>query len=152
MPSALRTSREKGLDLVLITQKANPPICKMIEYGKYLYQQRKKAKQGVKRDKTGELKNVRLGFNISDHDLGIRAKMAERFLKKGYKVRIELKLQGREKWLQNFAREKMKKFLKILTELIPLTIEKGIERKPRGLTMIVDKAKIKPQDLPKKDN
>ena len=107
---ALQTAWERNLDLVQITEKVEPPVCKMMNYGKYLYQQEKKEK-GTKKKTGGELKGIRLSFNISQHDLETRVNQAEKFLRQGNKVRIELRLRGREKTLADFAKEKMNKFL-----------------------------------------
>lgn len=108
-----------------------------MDYGKYLYQQKKKDKSAKKSQV--ELKGIRLGFGISLHDLETRARQTEKFLKKGNKVRIEMKLRGREKSLQDFAKEKVNKFLEILGNLIPYKIERELKREPRGLTMIISK-------------
>lgn len=96
LPEALRQARQAGLDLILITEKASPPICKITDYGKYAYSQSKKErKQKIKQ--TDEIKGIRLSFNISTHDLETRVKAAEKFLKKGNKVRLEMRLRGRGK-------------------------------------------------------
>ncbi|MFC1663850.1 translation initiation factor IF-3 [Patescibacteria group bacterium] len=137
LEEALQTARGRNLDLIQVTEKAEPPVCKIMDYGKFLYQQKKKDKS-IKKSQT-ELKGIRLGFGISPHDLEIRARQAEKFLKKGDKVRIEMKLRGREKALQGFAREKINKFLEILEGFIPYKIEKGVKKEPRGLTMIISK-------------
>jgi translation initiation factor IF-3 len=135
---ALEMSRERNLDLVQVTEKIDPPVCKIMDYGKYLYQQEKKQKQSKKKT-GGELKGIRLTYNISDHDMETRAKVAEKFLKEGNKIRIEMRLRGREKALQDFARQKIGRFLEILGKSIPYKIEKEIKKEPRGLTMIIAK-------------
>ncbi len=134
---ALRMSRERNLDLMQVTEKATPPVCKIGDYGKYLYQQKKKEK--LSKPSGGELKGIRLTFRISEHDLETRACQAEKFLKKGKKIRIEMKLRGRERALQEFAKGKIEKFLETLEKLVPIKIERGLQRKPRGLTVIVSK-------------
>ena len=138
---AIRIAREKGLDLIQVTEKANPPVCKMADYGKYLYWEKKKDKE--KRAKTfhSEIKGVRLKFGVSPHDMEVRAKSASKFLLKGHKVRIELLLRGRQKanTLSGFAREKIRLFLKIIEKEIPLKIERDIKREGRGLTMVISK-------------
>ena len=136
LEDALRKAREAGRDLIQVTQKIDPPVCKIADYGKYAYQMKKKERK-QKSQKIGELKSIRLRFNIYPHDLETRAKTAEKFLKKGYKVRIEMVLRGREKYLSNFAREKMGRFLEILRNLIAIKVEREIKRETRGLTMII---------------
>jgi translation initiation factor IF-3 len=138
LQEALRLARERNLDLVQVTEKVEPPVCKIIDYGKYLYRLQKKEKT-AKIKKGSELKGIRLGFNISPHDLEIRAKLAEKFLKKGDKVRIEMILRGREKGLSRFAERKIHQFLEILESIIPIKIEKELKRESRGFTMIISK-------------
>jgi len=133
---AARLAIERKLDLVQVTEKVMPPVCKIIDYGKYLYSLQKKTK--IK--KAGQLKTIRLGFNISTHDLEIRAKQTENFLKKGNNVRVEMVLRGREKALVEFARGKIKQFLEILEKKIPIKIERDLKKEARGLTMIIAKA------------
>ncbi len=133
---ALRLARERNLNLVKVTEKVEPPVCRLMDYGKYLYSLQKKTK--IK--KAGGLKTIRLGFNISTHDLEIRAKQTENFLKKGDKVRVEMVLRGREKALGNFAKGKFKQFLEFLEKLIPIKSERELKREARGFTMIIAKA------------
>lgn len=128
-------AREKGLDLIQVTEKVEPPVCKIMDYGKFLYQQKKKEK--TVKPKGGEVKGIWLSFGISDHDLEVKAKQAEGFLKKGDKVRIEMHLRGREKALSNFAKDKIDKFLDILNNLIPIKLESQLKKAPRGLTILI---------------
>jgi translation initiation factor IF-3 len=137
LEEALRLAIERGLDLIQVTEKVEPPVCKIMDFGKYLYRERKKDK-GVKQ-KGGELKGIRLSFNISQHDLEVRTGQAGKFLKDGDKVRIEMRLRGREKALGNFAKEKFSKFLETLQKLIPYKIERELKRDPRGFAMIISK-------------
>lgn len=138
---AARIAIERKLDLIQVTEKVEPPVCKLGDYGKYLYREEKKSKLG-KKQKGGELKGIRLSYNISLHDLETRVNLAEKFLNKGNRVRIELRLRGREKGLQDFAKEKVNKFLEILQNTIPIKIERELKREPRGLTMIISKTKL----------
>jgi len=138
LEKALQIARERNLDLVQVTEKVKPPVCKVMDYGKYLYSLQKKEK-GSKIKKAGQIKGVRISFGISIHDLEVRAKQAEKFLKKGYKVKVELILRGRQKALGEYAKGKMNKFLEVLRELIPIKIERGLKREPRGFTMIITK-------------
>lgn len=138
LEEALRKARERNLDLVQVTEKVFPPVCKIIDYGKYLYNLEKKQRR-QRSKKAGELKGIRLGFNISLHDLEIKAKMAERFLQEGNKVRIEMVLRGREKALTDFAKGKIEQFLKLVKEKAPIEIEKDLERRGNRLLMIITK-------------
>lgn len=135
---ALATAQERGFDLIQVTEKLDPPVCKLGDYGKYLYQQEKKAREG-KKSTGGELKEVRLTYNMSSHDLETRAKQAVKFLSKGDRVRLTLPLRGRQKALEGYAREKVKTFMSALNEGMPTKIERDIKREPRGLSMIITK-------------
>lgn len=139
LEEGLRIAREHNLDLIQVTEKATPAVCRLGDYGKYLYREEKKEKTTHKH-KGGELKGIRLTFNISQHDLEIRARQSEKFLKRGDRVRVELPLKGRQKALQGFAREKIEKFLEILKEIVPIKIEGELKREPRGFTVIILKA------------
>lgn len=108
-----------------------------MDYGKYAYILGKKEKK--QRQKAGELKNIRLTFNISPHDMETRAKTALSFLKAGGKIKIEMRLRGREKALGHFAREKIEKFLEILKLEATFKIEGPLKREPRGFTMLIAK-------------
>lgn len=138
LEEAIDKAKEKGLDLIQATEKVDPPVCKIMEYGKYLYSLKKK-ERSAKHHKTGELKGIRLSFKISDHDLETRAKQAEKFLKQGDKIKLEMRLRGREKAHQDLAREKMNKFIESINKTTPTKTERGIKKQPRGLTMIIAK-------------
>ena len=135
---AARLAIERKLDLIQVTEKVEPPVCKLGDYGKYLYQEEKKNK-GLKKQKGGELKGIRLTFNISLHDLETRVHQAEKFLNKGDRVRVELPLRGREKALQEFAKEKINKFLEILQNIIPIKIERELKKEFGRLIIIISK-------------
>lgn len=139
LPEALRIAEERDLDLIQVTEKVEPPVCKIMDYGKYLYWLQKKEK-AAKGSKGSTLKGIRLGFNISLHDLETRARQAEKFLKKGDKVKIEMVLRGREKALGDFAKGKIRQFLEILEKLVPVKIERELKRESRGFTMVIAKA------------
>jgi len=138
LEEALRIARERNLDLIQVTEKVEPPVCRIENYGKYLYREEKK-ERAAQKHKGGEIKGLRLTFNISQHDLETRAHQAEKFLKRGDIVRIELPLRGREKALQDFAKEKVNKFIEILQTIMPIKVEREIKREMRGLTMIISK-------------
>ena len=136
--NAIDLAKSKGLDLIQVTEKVEPPVCKIANYGKYLYTLQKKEKK-ISKPKGGELKEIRLTFGISPHDMEIRAKQAEKFLKEGDKVKINMALRGREKAMGNYAKEKVQKFLESLNIIIPIKTERELKREPRGFTLIVSK-------------
>jgi len=136
---ALQMAKDRNSDLIQATEKVDPPVCKIMDYGKYSYRQEKKKKEEKKHQKGGEMKTIRLSFNISIHDMETRVRQAEKFLKKGSVVKIELRLSGREKALQEVAKGKISKFIEILQEKVPVKTEKEIKREGRGLTMTIMK-------------
>ena len=139
LEEALKMAKEKNLDLIQVTEKADPPVCKLGNYGKFIYSLQKKERRGREGKKVGELRVVRIGFNISPHDLETKAKQAERFLKEGCPLRLEMILRGREKALADFGKEKIEKLIEILNQRIPLKIEREIKKEPRGFTVIIKK-------------
>ena len=135
---AIDLAKSKDLDLIQVTEKVEPPVCRIANYGKYLYALQKKEKKH-KQPRGGELKEIRLTFGISPHDMEVRAKKAEKFLKEGDKVKINMNLRGREKAMGNYAKEKVQKFLDNLNQIIPIKTERELKREPRGFTMIISK-------------
>ena len=135
---AIDLAKSKNLDLIQVTEKVEPPVCRIANYGKFLYTQQKKEKKMAK-PKGGELKEIRLTFNISPHDMEVRANQAKKFLDNGDKIKINMSLRGREKAMGGIATEKVKAFLDNLNTLIPIKTERELKREPRGFTMIVSK-------------
>jgi len=138
--TAVGIAREKNLDLIQVTEKVEPPVCKIMDYGKYLYQEEKKEKEAQKKQKGGQIKGIRLTFNISVHDLETRARQAEKFLKESDKVRIDMVLRGREKAHQDFAKDKISQFLDILEKQTPIKTERELKREARGFSIIISKS------------
>lgn len=140
MPTAgaLALARERGLDLVEITDKAVPPVCKIIDFGKFQYQKEKKAKEITKTHKV-EIKNIRLSFNIAKHDLEMKAAQAQKFLAKGDRAKVSIVLRGREKAFANLAKEKLEEFKTYIK--IPTNIDHPITKEPRGFYMLISKGK-----------
>ncbi len=135
---AIDLAKSRGLDLIQVTEKVEPPICKIADYGKYLYQQQKKEKK-IAKPKGGGLKEIRLTFKISPHDMETRANQAKKFLEDLNKVKINMALRGREKAMGDYAKEKVVIFLETLDKLIPIKVERDLKREPRGFTMIISK-------------
>lgn len=93
---AMKLAREAGLDLVKIAPTAKPPVCKIIDYGKYKYELARKEKEAKKKQKVIDVKEVRLSPNIEENDMKTKANMARKFLEKGDKVKVTLRFRGRE--------------------------------------------------------
>jgi len=137
---ALNMAREKSLDLIQVTEKVDPPVCRIGDYGKYLYsQQKKERKMGGSKKHAGELKMIRLTYNISDNDIETRAIAAEKFLVKGDKVKIDLILRGRQNSLAEFGKQKINKLVESLQSKMEIKIEKPLTKEPKGLSMIISK-------------
>ena len=136
---ALAMAREKELDLVEINPKADPPVCKMIEFTQFKYQKEKEARKQKAKSHIAELKGIRLSIRISDHDMDVRKKQAEKFLERGDKVRIEIILRGRERGKADIAKEVIQRFVEILTEERALRFEQEITRQGGKMTAIVVK-------------
>ena len=113
---AMKLAREADLDLVKIAPGAKPPVCKIIDYGKYRYEMARKEKEAKKKQKTMEVKEVRLSPNIDVNDLNTKANHARKFLGKGDKVKVELRFRGRELGHKDIGKEVMIKFIDIVKE------------------------------------
>lgn len=136
---AIDLAKSKNLDLIQVTEKVVPPICRIGDYGKYLYSLKKKEKKITLKNRSGELKEIRIGFNTSPHDIEVKAKQAEKFLKDGNKVKVGMILRGREKAMGDFAKNKINFFLDTTNTLIPIKTERELKREPKGFTMIISK-------------
>ena len=132
---ALKAAEDAGLDLVEISPQATPPVAKIIDWGKYQYQKMKEQQRNKKRAKVSELKQIRLGMKIGQHDLDIKLKKVQSFLEDGDKVRIQLMYRGRENAHQELGFGLMDKIITSLGENVI------VERKPqingRNLSMII---------------
>ena len=93
---AMRAAEEAGLDLVKIAPQAVPPVCKVLDYGKYRFEQQKKEKEAKKNQKVIDIKEIRLSATIDTHDMEVKAKATEKFLKNGDKVKVSIRFRGRQ--------------------------------------------------------
>ena len=133
LKEALRSAQEAKLDLVKIVPNANPPVCKLMDYGKYKYEQSKREKEAKKKQKVINVKEIRMNPNIDDHDLQVRARNAIRFLEDGDKVKVSIKFRGREITHTKLGEE-------VLGRMAEATKDVGIvEKKPRveGRNMVM---------------
>lgn len=137
LAAALGAAREKGLDLVEIAPTAAPPVAKIIDLGKYLYQQEKQQKKQKAKHKAGELKAVKIGQATSEHDMLIKIKQLEEFLKEGYKVKVEMFLRGRERANKEFARKRFEIFLGKIT--MEYKVEQPTKQLPSGFITVLGK-------------
>ena len=140
-PDALKMARDRDLDLVEVGPNAQPPITKIMDYGKYMYQKERQEKKSGARPKETELKTVRVGFKTGSHDLAFKAKKVDEFLGEGHLVKVELTLRGREKALAHLGKEKLKAFLLMIGQ--QFTIQRDIQRSPFGWVIMIQKDKRK---------
>lgn len=132
---ALRISEEKNLDLVCVSPNAKPPVCKILDYGKFRYELQKKEKEAKKKQATTQTKEIRLSTFIEEHDIQVKANTALKFLKNGDKVKVTLRFRGRELGYKSRGFEVMEKFAEVVSE------NADVEKKPkfegRSLTMFL---------------
>jgi translation initiation factor IF-3 len=133
---ALRLAGEQSLDLVEVGPTAKPPLVKIMDYGKYMYQKEKKERgQKTGNSTSQEVKTVKIGFRTESHDMAISAGKADKFLAKGYRVRLELSLRGREREMVELGKRKLSDLSKLLS--IPYMIDDPVKRFPGGVGMLV---------------
>ena len=135
--AAIALARSKELDLVEVSPKAEPPVCRILDYGQFKYQKEKEARKQKAQSKEVEVKGVRLSLRIGEHDIETRHQQAKSFLEDGDKVKIEIILRGREKGHQDVAREVIKKFMEVLKTDFPIRVEQEITYQQGRLTAIV---------------
>jgi len=135
---ALAKAREFGLDLIEISPNAVPPIARISEYGKYLYEQNKKQKLAKARAHIVEIKNIQIKVGTDENDLAVKAKKASGWLEEGHRIKVDLFLPGRSKYLdKNFLEARFDRLLKLLTK--EYNIADTIKKSPKGLTMIIER-------------
>lgn len=134
----MQLARDQDLDLVEVSPVANPPVCKIMDYGAFQYQQEKRERKHKAKQKKVEIKGIRLGLNIGAHDLEIRKNQALKFFEKGDKVKVELILRGRERAFADRARTIMEDFAKSLGD--SATIESPLSRQGGRLSILVAKS------------
>ncbi|MFA5358296.1 MAG: translation initiation factor IF-3 [Patescibacteria group bacterium] len=134
---ALRLAQEAELDLVEVSPKADPPVCRIMDFKSFKYQKEKEAKAQKAKQKSVEVKGIRLSLRISEHDTEIRVMQAKKFLDNNDKVKIEITLKGREKQYRNQARENLNNFVKGLGE--DINIEQPITQQGDKINVIVVK-------------
>lgn len=137
--NALRTAYDKGLDLILISPNAQPPVCRIADYGRYRYEQEKREKEAKKKQNIIEVKEVQLSCRIDTHDFDTKVKHAMRFLGEGNKVKVVLRFRGREMSHQEIGKELLERFRDAVKE--SGTVDKTPNLEGRLMTMIVNPVK-----------
>lgn len=137
---ALAKAEEANIDLVEISPNTLPPIAKIVDYGKFLYAENKKQKASKAKIKIVEVKNIQVKVGTGEHDLALKAKRASEWLHDGHRVRIDLFLPGRTKYMdEKFLKERMSRVLKLISE--DFRIAEEPKKSPKGLTALIEHAK-----------
>ena len=132
-------ARQQGLDLVEISPNNNPPICKILDFGKYKYQSQKKAAEARKKQKTQDVKEIKMRPNIDTHDYGVKMKAVEKFLGNGDKVKVTLRFRGREMAHQQLGMQLLMKVKEETEEIAKVEAEPKLEG--RQMMMVLAPAK-----------
>ena len=132
---AMKIAQEAELDLVKIAPTAKPPVCKIIDYGKYKYEQARKEKEAKKKQKTVEVKEVRLSPNIDTNDLNTKINNAKKFISKGNKVKVTLRFRGREMAHVQQSKHILDDFAETLADVA--VVEKPAKMEGRAMSMVL---------------
>jgi translation initiation factor IF-3 len=135
---AIAEAQKRGLDLIEISPTAVPPVAKIMDYGKYLYDEKKKQKVSKSRTLTTELKVIQVKIGTGEHDLELKAKKVSAWLDEGNRVKIDLFLVGRSKYMDlEFLKERLDRILKLVT--VEYKISQPVTKGPKGLTIVIEK-------------
>ena len=132
---AMKLAEDAGVDLIKIAPTATPPVCKIMDYGKYRYEQARREKEAKKKQKTIEVKEVRLSPNIDTNDLNTKVNMARKFLTKGDKVKVTLRFRGRELAHVNTSKAILDEFAELLSDVA--VVEKPAKFEGRSMIMFL---------------
>lgn len=132
---ALNQAKEAGVDLVMVSPSANPPVCRIVDYGKYKYEQLRREKEAKKKQKVVEVKEVRLSPNIDINDLNTKCNAARKFIEKGNKVKVSLRFRGREMAHIDTTKHILEDFAEKLSDVA--VIEKAPKMEGRSMMMFL---------------
>lgn len=136
---AIRQAQAKGFDLVEVSPLANPPVCKITDFGQLLYQQSKQKQAEKKKQRTGEVKGIRLSYNMGKHDIEMRVKQANKFLDKGNKVKMEMILRGRQKAHPEHVKDVFQEFMNNIE--IPFSQEQNLKKMGHKIMVVLTPTK-----------
>jgi translation initiation factor IF-3 len=146
---ALAMAQSEGLDLIEVSPNANPPVCRITDYGKYKYEQKKKDKEVKSKANVTETKEAQVKIGTSTNDMNIKAQKIGTWLKEGHRVKIDLFLWGRYKYMEfNFLKERLERFLAIIPESFKVAEE--IRKSPKGLSVTIERDASKKSPKPAK--
>ena len=132
---ALQLANEKELDLVLVSDKADPPVCRIIDYGKFKFEQEKKAREAKKKQHTVDVKEVKMRYKIEQHDYNVRIRQAKGFLEDGDKVKATIMFRGREIQHSDMAEELLKRMATDLQEVAE--VQQAPKKEGRNMMMLL---------------
>lgn len=132
---ALQIAEEKELDLVLVSDKADPPVCRIMDYGKFKFEQEKKAREAKKKQHTVDVKEVKMRYKIEEHDYNVRISQAKRFLKEGDKVKATIMFRGREIQHSDIAEDLLKRMADDLQEFAE--VQQAPKKEGRNMMMLL---------------
>ena len=136
---ALAAAEAAELDLVEVSPNADPPVCKILDYGKYKYEQQKKASEARKKQKIVDIKEVKIRPGIEDHDYGVKMRNARRFLEEGDKVKVTMRFRGREMAHQQIGEDLLKRMKEELSDVGKVELEPKLEG--RQIIMVIGPSK-----------
>ncbi len=140
LSEAIQRAQDVGLDLIEISPNATPPVAKIMEYGKFHYEQQKKRREIKAKSHVTETKGVQVKIGTGEHDLNLKAKRAAGWLAEGHRVKVDLFLWGRYKYMEfGFLKEKLEGFLKLIPE--DYKIAEPIAKSPKGLSAVLERGK-----------
>jgi translation initiation factor IF-3 len=138
LEEAMKKAEELSLDLIEISPNAVPPVAKIADFGRYTYEENKKSKS-AKKSHSGEVKTVQVKLGTGDHDLALKAKKTSEWLSEGNRVKVDLFLPGRAKYLdEKFLKERLERMLKLVS--VEYKIADPAKKSPKGMTAIIEKA------------
>ncbi len=139
LAEALARAEAAGLDLIEISPNAVPPVAKIMEYGKFQYEQEKKRRDIKSKSHATETKSVQVKIGTGENDLNLKAKRAAEWLREGHRVKVDLFLWGRYKYMEfEFLKERLERFLKLIPE--EYRMGDSIQKSPKGLTTVIERA------------
>lgn len=144
LEEALSAAETAGVDLIEISPMAKPPVAKIMDYGKYRYAEKKKAKEVKAKSHVTETKGIQVKIGTGDHDLALKAKRTAEWLQEGHRVKIDLFLWGRYKYMEeSFLKERLERFLKLIPA--DYKVAEEIKRSPKGFAVTIERVgKVKP--------
>lgn len=141
---ALRLAEERSLDLVEVAPNANPPVCRLLNYGKYLYERTRREREARKAQKQAEIKEIRLRPKIAEHDVMVKLKRAREFIEEGSKVRVRVRFRGREITHKEIALELLNRIAEEMSDVATVEQHPGMEGNTMLMILAPDKQAAQP--------